>query len=342
MLLDMSNIGIKELADQLGISIASVSRALNNPDRVSESMRKKVQEAADKADYRPNKLGAGLRTSKTGNIIAIIPDISDTFNSGVIKSLENIAAEHGYSVLFGNTQGKREREIAYGEMVRSKQADGIISFSHRMPFTEEVLNNPNFRLPPFVNSCEPVGIPGIPLVTIDNVEAGRQATQHLIDLGHTQIAVITGSNDSPSSKLRLDGYRLALNSAGIEYQEHLVHLGNYTLSAGVSCTEKILLLKNRPTAIICFCDETALGCLSTLESNDFSVPHDISVLGFDDIRFAKYFTPALTTISQPVVDIGRRCFELILAQINEEDVADSGVYLPHKLVVRASTAPPTK
>lgn len=334
----MSDVGIKQLADQLGISIASVSRALNNPSRVSDSMRERVCAAAEKANYSPNKLGAGLRTSKTGNIIAIIPDLSDTFNSGVIKSLENVAAEHGYSILFGNTKGKRDLEIAYGEMVRSKQADGIISFSHRMPFTDEVLKNPNFQLPPFVNSCEPVGIPGIPLVTIDNEEAGRLATDHLLELGHTEIAVITGASDSPSSRLRLDGYRKALKAAGIEYQDRLVTLGNYTLSAGVTGTKDILQLKNRPTAIICFCDETALGCLSTLKSNNFKVPEDISVVGFDDIRFAQYFSPALTTVAQPVADIGRRCFELLYAQINGEKIPTQGEYLPHKLIVRDSTA----
>jgi len=333
----MSDVGIKELAEKLGISTASVSRALSNPARVSESMRKRVQEAAEEVGYRANRLGAGLRTSKTGNIIAIIPDISDTFNSGVIRSLENVAAEHGYSILFGNTQGRHDREITYGEMVRSRQADGIISFSHRLPFSEDVLSNPNFQLPPLVNSCEPLGMPNIPLVSIDNKAAAKEATQHLLALGHTEIAVITGDKESPSTQLRLEGYRESLDEAGVTYSTSLIQHGNYTLESGVSCTKDILLLKERPTAIFCFSDEIALGCLSTLESHNFRVPDDISIIGFDNIRFAGYFSPALTTISQPVADIGRRCFELLIEQINGDTETKPVEYLPHELIIRDST-----
>lgn len=336
----MSDIGIKELARIAGVSTASVSRALSNPGRVSASMREKVQAAAKEMGYRPNKLGASLRTSKTGNIIVIIPDISDTFNSGVIRSLERTAAERGYSVLFGDTQGLRERELVYGDMVRSKQADGIIFFSHRLPFDDKDLQSSSFVLPPLVNSCEYLHsdyTEQVPWVSIDNVAAGRDATEHLLSLGHRDIAVITGNIEAPSARQRLQGHREALTSAGLTYREELIHHGEYTLEAGQRCTKDILSAKRRPSAIFCMCDESALGCLSTLKEYGFALPDDMSVVGFDDIRFAKYFTPALTTIAQPVEEIGRRCVEVLLDLIDGKTIDTFNVILPHRLVVRDST-----
>lgn len=338
----MADIGIKQLAKNLGISTASVSRALNNSERVSDAMRKRVQEAAKLTGYRPNKMGANLRTSKTKNIIAIIPDISDTFNSGVIRSIERTASERGYSVLFGDTQGMRESEISYGDMVRTRQADGIICFSHHLPFSDADLDSENFKMPPIVNSCEQLQslqLAGraIPLVTIDNVAAGREIAKHLLDLGHREIAVITGDIDSPSTQQRLLGYKLALKDAGIEYQDQLVYEGEYTLEAGSSKTAKILGMPNRPSAILCMCDETALGCLYTLKENNVNVPNDISVVGFDDIKFARYFSPALTTVAQPVDNIGQQCVEILLDVIDGKAIAQKTVVLPHKLVIRDST-----
>ncbi len=338
----MADIGIKQLAKILGISTASVSRALNNPERVSDAMRKRVQDAAKQTGYRPNKMGASLRTAKTKNIIVIIPDISDTFNSGVIRSIERTASDRGYSVLFGDTQGIRESEIGYGDMVRTRQADGIICFSHNLPFSDADLDSDNFKMPPIVNSCEQLQslqLAGrsIPLVTIDNVAAGREIAKHLLDLGHREIAVITGDIDSPSTQQRLLGYKLALKEAGLEFNPALVFEGEYTLEAGSSTTLEILSEPQRPSAILCMCDETALGCLYTLKENNISVPSDISVVGFDDIKFARYFSPALTTVAQPVDDIGRQCVEILLDVIDGKSVAQKTVILPHKLVIRDST-----
>ncbi len=338
----MADIGIKQLAKILGISTASVSRALNNPDRVSDAMRKRVQDAAKQTGYRPNKMGASLRTAKTKNIIVIIPDISDSFNSGVIRSIERAASDRGYSVLFGDTQGIREAEISYGDMVRTRQADGIICFSHNLPFSDSDLDSENFKMPPIVNSCEQLQslqLAGraIPLVTIDNVAAGREITKHLLDLGHREIALITGDIDSPSTQQRLLGYKLALKEANIEFRQELIYEGEYTLEAGSSKTAEILSNSKRPSAIFCMCDETALGCLYTLKKNNVSVPTDISVVGFDDIKFARYFSPALTTVAQPVDEIGKQCVEILLDVIDGQTIDQKTVILPHKVVVRDST-----
>ncbi|GAA6138801.1 DNA-binding transcriptional regulator CytR [Arenicella sp. 4NH20-0111] len=343
----MSDIGIKDLAKHLGISTASVSRALNRPGRVSEAMRERVQTAADKLGYRTNMLGSSLRTSRTRNIVAIIPDLSDTFNSGVIRSMEATAAKAGYSILFGDSQGIRDREMQYGNLVQHKQADGVIFFSARPPFEDSLLESDSFRPPPMVNSCEVVSSDGfliqdhrIPYVTIDNILAAEEVVTHLIELGHKRIAIITGGSTSPSSQQRLKGYQKAHKKAELALDKELIFEGQYTLDAGESLTREILQLKDRPTAIFCMCDESALGCLHTLRQQGFNVPDDIAVAGFDDIRFANYTDPPLTTVAQPVTELGKRCIEILIKLIEKKPVEETQVILPHKLIVRGSTKKP--
>ena len=340
----MSEIGIKDLAKHLGISTASVSRALNRPQRVSEGMRERVQKAADQLGYRTNMLGSSLRTSRTRNIVAIIPDLSDTFNSGVIRSMEATAAKAGYSILFGDSQGIRAREMQYGRLVQQKQADGVIFFSAQPPFEESLLTSENFSPPPMVSSCEVISKDGltikniqIPYVTIDNELASEEVVTHLIEQGHTRVAIITGTLNSPSATQRLEGYREAHKKKGLPVDESLIFEGEYTLDAGENLTRHILQLRDRPTAIFCMCDETALGCLYTLRQQGFAVPDDIAVAGFDDIRFAMYTDPPLTTVAQPVTELGKRCIEILISLIEKRPIEESKVILPHRLVIREST-----
>ena len=161
--------------------------------------------------------------------MAIIPDLSDTFNAGVIRSMEDAAIQRGYSILFGDSQGDRERELRYGDLVQSKRADGVIFFSERPPFPSKLLDSDSFALPPMVNSCEVADLDGltirnkeIPYITIDNRAAASELTQHLIDQGHSRIAVITGDPNTPSTEQRLAGYRQAINANDLELEEELI------------------------------------------------------------------------------------------------------------------------
>jgi len=341
----MSNLGIKELAKRLGISTASVSRALNKPERVSKDMRDKVIDAAKQLGYRPNRIGSSLRTSKTGNILAIIPDLSDTFNAGLIRSMEENAARFGLSMLFGNSSDLRERELRYGELVQQKQADAVIYFSAKPPFDDDQLNSEFFEPPPMVNSCEVDSLTGfqiggniVPFVTIDNVAASEELVSHLLSLGHSKIAIITGSMTSPSAQQRLQGYRQAHQYAGVNVVEELIYKASYSIGAGEKITREILKLSDRPTAIYCMCDESAIGCIHVLSEAGIKIPEEIAVCGFDNIRFAQYTTPPLTTVDQSIEDIGRCCIELVAAQINGEEIKKREQIMPHKLIIRESTA----
>lgn len=330
----MKKVGIKDIAADAGVSIATVSHALRNPGRVADATRKRVLAAADRVGYTPNRLAASLRTARSGNIVVIIPDVTDSFNSGIIGAIEKVAHKRGYSVLLGDTQGSVEREREFATMTRSRQADGIILMSHRLPFAAGT-----GTLPPIVNGCEFTGDKRVPLVAIDDVKAARDATRHLLDYGHRRIAVITGDINSRSSRDRLRGFRQAMKQAGVAPDDHLTVQGAYSLTAGERAAEQLLQQKRRPTAVFCFSDDIALGCMYTLRRNGFDVPGDVSVIGFDDIPFARYSAPPLTTIAQPTEQIGEACATLLLDRIEGVMSLATKHILPHRLVLRDSTRP---
>lgn len=333
----MSTVGIKDIAALAGVSIATVSRTLRDPDRVSEKTRSRVLDAVKESGYTPNNLGVSLRTSRSGNIVVIIPDVSDSFNSGMIKAIEALAQQRGYSILLGDTQGSETLERSYASMVRSRQADGIIMFSHRLPFDVDESKEVYPQIPPLVNSCEEMNIEGLPFVSIDNVTAAYDATKHLIKYGHKDITVITGSMTSPSSKQRVEGYKQAMQEAGLTFNENSVHYAAYTVEEGERVTTEILKQNTPPSAFFCLSDEMAIGCCAAIRSVGLSIPKDISVMGFDNIPFSKYLSPPLTTISQPTKDIGETCIRLLLDIIEGKTPDKTQYILPHELIIREST-----
>ena len=333
----MMKVGIKDIAAKAGVSIATVSHALRRPERVSEATRKKVLAAADEVGYTRNNLAASLRTSRSGNIVAIIPDVADGHNAGIIKAIEKVAHSRGYSVLLGDTQGSEKREREFAAMTRSRQADGIILMSHRLPFDASRDDFSVSSLPPLVNGCEFTGIENLPTIAIDDRQAAVDATTHLIDFGHRKIAVITGDMETSSSRNRLDGFRHAMSEAGLEVKEQWLVYGEYSASCGENAADTLLVRKNRPTAIFCFSDEIAMGCMYSLRQHGFRVPDDISIIGFDDIPFAKYLAPSLTTVAQPQDEIGAVCATILLDLIDGKKPEKLHNILPHRLVVREST-----
>lgn len=333
----MRKVGIKDIAAKAGVSIATVSHALRKPERVSDATREKVLAAADEIGYTRNNLAASLRTSRSGNIVAIIPDVADGYNAGIIKAIEKVAHSRGYSVLLGDTQGSEKREREFAAMTRSRQADGIILMSHRLPFDTSKDGFSVEDLPPLVNGGECTGFEGLPTIAVDDRQAAIDATAHLLEYGHRNIAAITGHVETTSSRRRLDGFRSAMSGAGIEVNEKWLMYGEYSAACGETATNALLVQKERPTAIFCFSDEIAMGCMYTLRQHGFRVPDDISIIGFDDIPFAKYLAPSLTTVAQPQDDIGATCATILLDLIDGKKPEKLHNILPHKLVIREST-----
>lgn len=332
----MSKVGIKDIAAETGVSIATVSHALRNPDRVSDETRRKVLAAAARAGYVPNRMAASLRTSRSGNIVVIIPDVTDSLNGKIISGIEGVASSRGYSVLLGNTQGSETREKEFASLTASGQADGIILMSHRMPI--DISSAPG-GIPPLVSGCEFTGVPGIPFVGVDDLSAAKDAVRHLLGYGHKCIAVITGDMKSASSRFRLQGFREAMAEANLEVNESWIMHGHYLPVDGESAARKLIMQKDRPSAIFCFSDEMAMGCMHALNEQGFSVPGDMSVIGFDGIPFARYASPPLTTIAQPTEAIGAACANTLFDLIEDKEPPTMKSYLPHELIVRESTAP---
>jgi LacI family repressor for deo operon, udp, cdd, tsx, nupC, and nupG len=180
---------------------------------------------------------------------------------------------------------------------------------------------------------------GIPKVNIDNATAAEDAINYLLSLGHRRIAVIAGNMTSPSTKSRMEGYKRALAKAGLPYEEELVAIADYSQQKAEAATRKLIALSQRPTAIFTFSDEMGMSCISTLLSSGFKIPQDVSVIGFDNISYSQYCYPTLTTIAQPMTEIGIACMELLLPQLNGEKMVATERLLQHKLIIRESTGP---
>lgn len=333
----MAILGIKDIATLANVSPATVSRVFSTPDMVSKKTLNKVKKIIDEVGYRPNRMGASLRTRKSGNIVVIIPDITNPVNAGIIRAIEQGAQTAGYSVLLGDTQGLEEREQHYASLVSHGQADGILLFCSRIPFKTDPSLPLLAQLPPMVNGNERIDSDEVVQVAVDNVAAAKTAVNYLISLGHKRIAAVTGPGNIASSNERLEGYRLALKEAGIELDNALQIEGGYIVQSGMDCANQLLLLPQRPTAIFCFNDDMAIGVMKFLQKQGFVVPDDISVMGFDDINYAQFVTPSLTTVHQPLHEIGSTCIDLLLKQLKGQTVEPGRRFLPFELKVRDST-----
>lgn len=326
----MSN--IREVARLAGVSVATVSRAISNPEKVSPSSLQKVQQAIDAVDYKPNLLARNFRAARSYCVVVLLPDITNPFFAQVIQSLEDRAQQKGYAVLLGDTRGSNKREDDYISRVEMRLADGVIQLS---PCSRNHNQRGGGNVA-WVNACGVEGTPG-PSVRVDNVAATRSMVEYLIALGHRKFGVVTGLQDNLHSRDRRAGIDLALNKAGIKLDPLWVQEGDFTLRSGISAGEAFASMSKRPTAIICMSDQMAIGVIQALVSRGIRVPEDISVTGFDDIPYAHCNNPTLTTLSQPAAAIGSTAMNLLLRVINGEDLANTEIILPTELIIRQSS-----
>ena len=332
----MSN--IREVARLAGVSVATVSRTLRSPEQVLPETRDKVKAAVEQARYRPNLMAIQFRSRKTGNLVILVPDISNTFFARVIRGAQEAAQAAGYRLLLCDTLGRDAIERQFAELVYAHQADGVIQLQARDPFDSSA---PNQSAPPMVNACEVVKDAAFPTITLDNRAAAKAMTEHLIELGHRRIALIKGPISSPLTQDRVAGYQAALQQAGIAPDPTLICRGDFTLNAGFEGAALMLELPTRPTALFCENDEMAIGALKRIKQAGLRVPEDISVVGFDDIPMAAYSDPPLTTVSQPAEAFGEQAVHLLIALIEGRDIGERRVVLPFTLAVRSSSAAPS-
>lgn len=328
---------IEDVALIAGVSIATVSRALNAPGKVADSTRRKVLEAVAQTGYTTNAMARNLRTRKSNMILILAPDVGDPNFSNILIGLETEASKRGYGVLIGNTQNDPVRETDYLRFISSNQADGIILLTGHLPFGLAQAG-PDVKLPPMVAVNEPVPNAAIPFVGVDNIEGARTATDHLISQGHTRIAFIGQSTSRAVAGYREQGFRRAMEGAGLSVDPRFVLEADGTTESGRGAAERMFVRDRLPTAFFCVNDATALGVNIALVARGYTLPRDFSVMGFDDISFASFVTPALTTMKQPRLQIGEASMELLLAMLEGKDVHRREILLRAELILRNSVA----
>ena len=326
-----------------GVSIATVSRCVNNPEKVTEKTRLKVQKAILETGYSPNTLAQSFRRGRTNLVMVVLPSIGDPFFTDVMRGIRTAAKAKGYSVVIEETQFNTMTADEIGAMLVFKQTDGIILLASMSPFGTEILSAKSRRRLPIVIGCETISpeLAEFPSVHIDNVAAAKEATNYLISQGHRRIAMICGQASSLLTKDREYGYRAAMNQARLAIEEGWVVEGELSIEGAIRATRKLLNHQHRPTAIFCANDEMAIGCLHAAKSAGLRVPDDISVIGFDDIRYAEVTDPPLTTIGQPAEEIGERVMYRLCREIEDgRNGETTPEIVPHELIVRQSVAGP--
>lgn len=322
---------IRDVAREAGVSVATVSRALSKPEKVSAASLQRVQKAVEKMGYRPNMLARNFRSTRSYSIVVLVPDISNPFYSLVIRSLEDRAKQKGYAVLLGDTRGDVEREMEYVRRVETRLADGLVQLR---PDADSLIPLDIARVN--VCGCETTEAP---VVRVDNRGAAKKMVTYLASLGHRRIGVISGLRENPHSIDRMAGYREGLIAAGLSFTPELVAEGDFTMWSGLSAAAYFCSLPQPPTAIFCMNDEMAFGAIQTLKGKGFRVPEDVSVAGFDDIVYARYWDPGLTTIAQPVEEMGTRAMDMLLRVMEGQSLSETECILPTEFVVRNSTGP---
>jgi LacI family repressor for deo operon, udp, cdd, tsx, nupC, and nupG len=326
---------IKDVARELGISVATVSRALSRPELLRPETRDRVMNVVERLGYRPNLLARGLRRGQAHAILFVAPNLSPFFLE-IFAGAEIVVRDAQFALLFGNSGGDPEREQEYFDQVASGRADGIILLTGLAPAAYAVGARP---LPPLVTVLERLVDAAVPVVRTDHHAGAQDATRHLIGLGHRHIGHITGVRRVLSTSRRLEGFRSALAAAQLPARPELVCTGDFTMRSGAEGMQHLMALDPPPTAVLCANDEMAFGAILALRKLGLAVPEDVSVVGFDDQNMAEFYNPPLTTVHIPRHELGRRAAMELLEQLAGRDVARE-VILPTRLVVRESTAPP--
>ncbi|MEH7500640.1 catabolite control protein A [Neobacillus drentensis] len=330
------NITIYDVAREANVSMATVSRVVNGNPNVKPVTRKKVLEVIERLGYRPNAVARGLASKKTTTVGVIIPDISNIFFAELARGIEDIATMYKYNIILSNSDQNKDKELHLLNTMLGKQVDGLVFMGGNITAD---------HVEEFGKSPVPIVLAGsieesnqIPSVNIDYEEAVYDSIKEFIEKGHKNIAFVVGPLHEPKNTFKkLRGYQRALEESGIPYNEELVVEGDYTYDSGIEAIEKLLEVSDRPTAILVGSDEMALGVVHGAEDKGYKIPKDFEVITSDNTRLSLMVRPQLTTIVQPLYDIGAVAMRLLTKLMNKEKVEEQIVVLPHRIEHRRST-----
>lgn len=324
---------IKDVAKLAGVSVATISRVLNNSAVVSPETTDRVNDAIKTLNYRPNFLGRNLRKRETNVILALIPSTEHTYYSEILHGMQHTASEFGYDILMSTTNSYLQREQHLLKMLSNRTVDAAVLMGTRLDkeALDELTKYNHVAL-----CCEALANSDILTVTIDNEKAAYDAVSYLISIGHKKIAMVSTEVRAPSSISRENGYLRALNENNIPFNEKYLFRGSYDYSSGCDALDLFMRLDEKPTAVFAVSDFLAAGVLKKTSELNIKAGRDFSVMGFDNISMADIYTPSISTIEQPCYKMGQTVSELVIENISGKK--NSGkIILPHRLVLRQST-----
>ncbi|MGE8204640.1 LacI family DNA-binding transcriptional regulator [Heyndrickxia sp. NPDC080065] len=324
---------IKDVAKRANVSIATVSRILNDKPGFSEKTKRKVLKTIEELGYYPNAIARGLVNKKTQTIGVLIPTVSNLFSSEILNGIEDYANEEGVSVIVCNTASDGMKTINYLEVLAEKQVDGliIVSESIKEGFYKAITE---MGVPVVLVSTISFQYP-IPYVKVDDKHAAFSATNYLIKKGHTKIAMITGNKNDPIAGIpRIEGYKSALVSNGIPVQEdYIFYSDGFAHQYGIEGMEELLRRKLDFTAVFASSDELAVAAMSVAYKNGIKIPDELSIIGYDNTKLAEMIIPSLTTVSQPLYDMGLKAATMLFSIKEKEDMIESRI-MPHEIIER--------
>lgn len=329
-------ITIYDVAREANVSMATVSRVVNGNPNVKPTTRRKVLDTIENLGYRPNAVARGLASKKTTTVGAVIPDISSIFFAELARGIEDIATMYKYNMILSNSDQNKDKELQLINTMLEKQVDGIVFMGGNI--TEEHVQQ-------FTSSSVPVVLAAtyeksgeIPSVNIDYEAAAYEAVTFLLEKGHARLAFVSGDEDSNINKQKYEGYKRALADADVTLNDdYIVSSSEYSYEFGKQAIEQLLELTEKPTAVFAASDEMALGIIHGTQDKGYQVPEDLEVVGFDNTRLSTMVRPTLTTVVQPMYDIGAVAMRLLTKYMNKEEVEEKKVVLPHRIEKRSST-----
>ena len=324
---------IKEIAEMANVSSATVSKILNGKDKyISEATRQRVLEIVEREGYIPNAIAKSLKMKSTKTLGIIIPDVMNLFFSELARGIEDAAERKGYSVILCNSDNKEAKEERYIQVLQEKMVDGIILTASEKSVSKSLKrrNTPMVLLDREILIDDKVG-----RIVVDNEEGAYTSTSYLIKKGGKNIGFISSDNKNKSSGQRLKGYERAILENGMEYDENKIFLQNYTIDTGYEGTMS-LLDRTEIDGICCGNDLIAIGAIKALKEKGTNVPEEVKIIGFDDIHISQYLDPPLTTMRQPIYEMGEEAVKMLISIIEKKDVGTVKI-LKTTLVERSSS-----
>lgn len=324
---------LKDVAEIAKVSTATVSKIINNKKGgYSKETKEKVLGIIKENGYEANAIARGLATKSSRIIGVLVPDVATTFFIEVLNGIEEVAHKNDYCVVICNTGNNGERALQYIKSLSANQVAGIIYTSS--PISEECFEIIRKRKIPCVLALTISQKFQVPYVKVDDHQAAYCATQYLIDKGHQKIAMIGGEVGEPTATIpRLEGYLQALTDYRVEVKENLITFGDFSYESGEQCMEQLLDQEEQFTAIFAVSDEMAIGALNVAHRRGRRVPEELSIIGYDNSKVSKMSFPPLTTVSQPLYEMGKKVAEKLLKVILDGEVAESSIMM-HEIIER--------